>query len=614
MKKNIYIFFLGLAACLLYHSFTIKTASVEVELEVSQDSYFKIYWAKAGQPYSEKNMARAFVYRGCRSYTFLLTDLAPLERLRIDSHEYKGQARIKAIRIRQEGFAPIVLETVADFKALKPLSQIDDYHLDDTGISLVASGIDPSFELLPELEGAKKNWPAQLFELAVVFVLVVWFFYTCAPLLNRFRFVPVMLFGALVLILTMAALSKRNAHPDEYVHLAAVDYYQTNWLPTHVGDPDIRSTYSVYGFSRLNSHEVFYFIAGKFHRLMSVFTLDTTFSIRLFNVAMFGLIFLVTVKSMCARIVAVPFLITPQVWYIFSYCNSGAFGLFVTFIAACELVCSGSTYNRYLRTDSLFRIILSLLYLGLLLVCLFFLKKTYYPFILFTMMFVLMQILMMEDKAKRKQYFMRLFFVGCLALTIVSGRIGYNYYLDGLSRSEKLMAMQEETANREFKPSTLLDETAESIHLKEKGETVERILKQHQWLKGTFKSAFGVYGYGSVTGPNIYYNFVRWGAIALLVFFVFSVLRSGRGNSLLLVSALTLFMLLLGFSFRHSWIIDFQPQGRYLFVLIPMLGVVYVKAEECVDRAVLAAGVVVLYALSAYSFLFYALVRIPKAF
>jgi len=89
--------------------------------------------------------------------------------------------------------------------------------------------------------------------MVVIFILTFIVVYVCSPLVKKFDFVPILLFGIWLLVLTMAGISRENVHPDEYVHIAATSYYADNWLPPAADDPSVRNTYSVYGFSRLNS-------------------------------------------------------------------------------------------------------------------------------------------------------------------------------------------------------------------------------------------------------------------------------------------------------------------------------------------------------------------------
>lgn len=62
-KKNIIIFMVGLLICFLHFSFFVKKAYVEVEINVKQETIFKIYWAEPGRHFSEENMSQVTVYQ-----------------------------------------------------------------------------------------------------------------------------------------------------------------------------------------------------------------------------------------------------------------------------------------------------------------------------------------------------------------------------------------------------------------------------------------------------------------------------------------------------------------------------------------------------------------------
>ena len=165
--------------------------------------------------------------------------------------------------------------------------------------------------------------------LICLFVLVI--AVCCSSLRRDFGFVPILLAMVWVLIVTMAQISAENTHPDEYVHLAATSYYKTSWLPPAIEDESIKDTYSVYGMSRLNNGEIYYLLAGKAALFFETLQVDRLLSLRLFNVSLFALIVLISVYSVPARAAALPFLISPEVWYVFSYCTSDAFALFNLF-------------------------------------------------------------------------------------------------------------------------------------------------------------------------------------------------------------------------------------------------------------------------------------------
>ena len=612
-KRNGWFLILSLLACCMYVFLLSKRAHVEIEIEVAQDSYFRIYWAEPEGYYSEDRMVGTFIHPGREEYGFFLENLNKIERLRIDTHQYKGEVTLKSIKIHQQGFLPVILSTSSGLDTLIPFQQIEEYRIDESGLWLRSSGNDASFELTPELHHVAIDKMAWVTELTLVFLAAWFLIWGCSLLLVNFRFVPMLLFGAWMLIIVMAVLSERNVHPDEYVHLAAIDYYQDNWLPPLIEDESIKDTYSVYGNSRLNDRELYYLVAGKFQLAISAFELKDYLAKRSFVVLLFGLIMLYSIRSRCARLVALPLLLSPQLWYVFSYCNSDAFALFLSFIVGCELVRRRSVFNRFLETESAGRIFFSILYLGPLFGSLFLLKKNYYPLVGFIAVAMFIKIVRSRGSEERRGLILRLTSIAVISLALFGGRVGADYYINGFDRTAKMASAKQMYAQHRYKADVAIEEKIPSLSLKEQGVTLNTILDEHRWFEQTFRSGFGLYGYFTITAPNMYYDLVRWTAGLLTLFLFLSIfIKGGIDNSSLAVTLLLLSSILIAASLNHSWAVDLQPQGRYLFVIIPMIAILFGMARKAVNRTILSVGVFVLYGLSAYSFICYGLIRIPK--
>jgi uncharacterized membrane protein len=69
---------------------------------------------------------------------------------------------------------------------------------------------------------------------------------------------------------------------------------------------------------------------------------------------------------------------------------------------------------------------------------------------------------------------------------------------------------------------------------------------------------------------------------------------------------------LIGASLYRSWTIDLQAQGRYLFPILPMVGVLLARGRTLVDNGVFILFSIQLFALSLYSYIFIALIQIPR--
>ena len=596
-----------LLGCVYYYLFFFNRAFVELEIAVEHKTHFKIYWSAGDQPFSEKRRAIVTVQPGHHAYSFYLTNLGKVSRLRVDPFQYSGSGTLKKLALTQSGYQPFEV----DLKTLEPLHEITKSRVGPEGLHLTSNGKDPYLLLEPVFGKAPVNWPLETARYLLICFLVVVVLAGCSPLARDFAFVPLLLAVVLGLIVVMATVSKRNAHPDEYVHLEAAEYYQQHLLPPNIEDPEIEQTYSAYGISRLNNGEIYYLMAGKFSVLLEALKIDRLLALRSFNILLFGLIFVYTVRSVEARMVALPFLLSPQVWYVFSYCVSDAFGLFLCFIVGCELVRENSFFNRLIDTDRV-RPIGSMIVFSLLLALLFLLKINYYPFIILIYSAILWH--WFRTPSDRTVIVVRILVCTLLALVAAFLRVGADYYVNGVERGEKLVAMQEKTAHYWYKPSTELDKKHVSMFMKERGTSLKGLLVKYKWFDHSFETGVGKYGYFTISGSETYYKLMKWSLMIFLVFLCGAIAIRGDTEgrlTALLVGALAL--ALIGASIHRSWTIDFQPQGRYLFPILPMIGVILAKNRQALENKMFNLLTVHLFLLSLYSFIFVALLAIPRA-
>jgi hypothetical protein len=241
------------------------------------------------------------------------------------------------------------------------------------------------------------------------------------------------------------------------------------------------------------------------------------------------------------------------------------------------------------------------------------LKKNYYIFIGFAVVFVLIRPAVLSDRSLPKTLIFRLVAVVLIGTALFAGRIGADYYVNGADRGDKLAATKEAIADYRYKPSTPADKRMSSISLKEQGLYFKTMIVKSPWFEKTFKSAFGVYGYVSIVGSNTYYEIVKAVVVTLLMFFLLSVVLRGSTTDRLLVLTTLLFSATLACACLYtSWTVDFQPQGRYFLAIIPVLSILYGNSYRLINRTVMAAGILAVYFLSLYSFICYGLAQIPK--
>ncbi|MHB1348502.1 MAG: hypothetical protein ACYCYR_01390 [Desulfobulbaceae bacterium] len=605
--------FIGILLSVLYVHYYSNRAFVELDIKVTQITWFKIYWAAPGKPFSEERMVRVRVRPEETHYRFFATDLRKAERLRIDPHQYEGVAVIKKMVIAQDGYAPLVFATGEDFARLRPLDQIIYTSMLEEGFHVFSSGGDPNLELIPSIQG-KPPYLRNTAMVGLIFAAVFLFFTLTASLRDEYKFLPLFFAVILVLIMTMSGVSAPDVHPDEYVHVAASKYYMDNWLPPRIEDPAIRHTYSVYGFSRLNNREVYYFLNGKAAQLLAPFKLADYQAMRVFNLFLFGSLLLMVLRSRTKLLLAVPFLISPQVWYQFSYCNSDAFAVFITFFAVIQVVEPDSLFNRFLRRDRDLAWIGQLLLLGLFLASLVGLKKNYYFFLIFLGGYLLWKAFVQYGPRDRGPLFRRLGWIVLAALLFMGLRVGIDYWVNGLDRADKIARMRLETAAPLFSPNTPLKKMHFYLYRKARGDSLRKLVIDERWFGKTFRSAFGMYGYFTITGTDVYYNLIMLAA-ALFLFYISAaaLLRGPPSTKLLVLLYFGSMAALIGTSLWHSWTSDFQTQGRYLFPLVPMLSVLVYHARRHVPDAGFRLFLVAVFVLSVYSFVYNGLLLIPHA-
>ncbi len=601
-----------LLAFLYVHLFENR-AFVELDINVTQKTWFNIYWAGDGQGYSRWKRARVRVYPDKQHYRFFLTDLKKIQRLRIDPHKYQGDVVIKKLIISQNGFHPLLFVTKSNFSLLKPIFHIGRSNATHDGLKVRSTGTDPQLELPINLQNGNFHLSRLFARICSIFLTVFFFFVFTEGFRDEIHFIPVFLATILVLIVVMAGISRENVHPDEYVHLDAVRYYKTNWLPPAVDDPSIRHTYSVYGVSRLNNREVSYFFSGKLAQLIAPFKLPDYLSLRIFNILLFGGVLFYILKNQQARLMAAPLLISPQLWYLFSYCNSDAFALVVAFLVSCQLVLPHSMLNSYVEGKSGKSGLIQPVLLGMLCTLLFLLKKNYYFFICFIIGYLVWRFYFYIGREKRKQVLKRILIIVLIGTCLAGLTIAGDYAINGLDKSEKIARIREELADPLYKPSTPLEKKHTFLYRKARGVSLTKIIVIDRWFEKTFRSAFGMYGYFTVSAVDSYYNCVRWVGAGFLIFLTFGVLiRGGMPGNLLLLLGYGCSAALVGASLWHSWTADFQTQGRYLAPIVPMLCIVVYHSRSLLQVGILKLFLSALFLLSLYSYIFVGLLGIPK--
>lgn len=596
----------------VYSFLIFNKALVELELETDTRTVLKIYWPNRAGNYSEGRTSLAQIMPEKTRYTFRTTDLVRLDHLRLDPSENStAKISIRRIAVQQNGVPPWQLSNKKDFAALQVIAGVRSADRPEQGgLVLDIQADDPQLELtLPRLE-KNLRWSEILGSLLVILLLTSGYFFfsrsvpECVPLLAAV---------ILALILTMAVISAVNAHPDESVHISAAMYYEDHILPPRVGDPAIANTYSIYGVSRLHSGEIYYPLAGTFLRLLDPLRMDTHLTLRLFNVLLFLGLILYALRKQDFRFFLLPLLVSPQIWYIFSYVNSDSLALFTSLLAAYQLAAEDSAFNALLRDGPKKHRLAMVLILGLFLGILLMQKKNFYFSYLFLFSYFLWRLRVTRQNLKKAQVFQLLAMV-LLGVSLLLAVRGGDAWVNDFRKKELLLDAREQFADYTYKPSTPVEKKHAYLQMRDKGSTLVTLFTQDHWGEKTFHSSFGSYGYTQYSGSFGFYYKARVAILLLLLVLAAALLRKGGGTGVSLLGIFTAHALLLvGAMLYKSWTVDFQPQGRYLIPLLPMFAVVCHHCRSIVDKAFFYSLILALFSLSVHSFIFVGLFEIGKA-
>lgn len=425
----------------------------------------------------------------------------------------------------------------------------------------------------------------------------------------------------------MALWSGFDRHPDEIHHFEAAKYYAGHFLPPEIGAPEVRASYSVYGVSYLNYHWAEYFAAGKFIWLVSPVLSDQLVAARLFSVFLFAVLAVFSIyRSSEDAVFAVPgvLLVSPQIWYVFSYVNNDAFALFVSVLAAHQIGHPKSLLSGFLQSDAFGTRMSGGIFFGLLTGLLLIVKPNYWAFLIFAGLWLAFAF-------RFKPGVIRKFaFISLIALAVLTFRVGLDLYVNGetnyvgfsyvnkffgnLENKGKLLAYQESIAEYPFRPSTVendLPNTHPDLGLRKKGVSFSEMLFERGWMRLSSQSLFGVYGYMNIYAKNWLYAlfFLLSGLFAAYVLFAVIRTRDREGIAQLAVTALGVFLTIF-VSMMLSWLYAFQPQGRYLFPALAMCGLFVHANRRHLDGRIVDLYVTLMFLLSVLSFVMWGLRRI----
>lgn len=424
-------------------------------------------------------------------------------------------------------------------------------------------------------------------------------------------------------IVAMALISKYNVHPDERSHVTTADYYLRWWLPPPAGDVRVLPSISAYGFSYHYNPTPTYFLAGRTVAPIRDLIRHPFRAFRLWNAALFAVVVGVALRLRDRRFALLLLLCPAQVWYLFSYFNDDAMALALSLLCCWQVTVPGAATARFLAADDWRTGRWGALGLALMLALLLLSKQNYRVFLGFLGLYAVWTLAFSGDFRRARRLGLKWCALALAALCLAWPRLALDAWINrpdapgnrGLSKWQRVREVADSTAISGFRPSQSGTEDAyPGLDMRSSGTSFLDLFNQrYRWHEITFQSLVGVYGYVSIYGDAPFYLAMLAAYLSLLATVSFLTWRHGtRPQQLLWLLCLLTWAALVLASARHSWMVDFEPQGRYLFPGIGVLFLAFSQLRTCLPEKLLWRYGVLIWLLSCYSFLFTGLRSIPK--
>jgi hypothetical protein len=391
------------------------------------------------------------------------------------------------------------------------------------------------------------------------------------------RLLLIMSLPALAVALAIVFTTATNRHPDETLHLDAVRYYAEQIAPPPLNADGL--IYGPDGWSRVYNGEAVYWIYGRAVaglRLLAAglaavggpdlapqLQLPYNPLARLLNVlllaATLAALIVAAQRNTLAAILGLTMLAMPQVIYLYAYLNSDAWGLSAVICTFLFLLTRADLLAR--RRDGL--------WLGLLLATVALSKEPFWLGLPFLLVLAAYRAWPQLAGAKRRTALEALALAALLVLALAAP-LKIIYPLSQPNYAAQATATRDQRAWPGFGPSS---PTEPSRQIRDKGQPFSAIAASPQWYESTARSSYGLFGHFNVGLPAWQYYLAGLAALLALgatggVALSQRQRLSALERSLLIVAPLTIGLCLIA-SLRHSWTVDIQPQGRYLFGALP---------------------------------------------
>lgn len=356
--------------------------------------------------------------------------------------------------------------------------------------------------------------------------------------------------------------------PDELMRYDVPLFIFKNKALPFGGEPELINPYwgTSYGFSITLP----YLLSTFFMRIISVFTSDPnalwvaarfTSVISGMGIAYYSICITKRITNSYTRwLFIIPMALTPQIVFISSYVNLDSFSLFTVVFLIYTWV-RGTEKQWDVR---------SCIWLGFGLGLCLISYQFAYPFVLGSFIFYCLW----HIDNRHNCTFKKFIFHGLIVLAVVFLISGWHFIRNAYLYNGDIFALNASKPYAEHYAIDALKPSLKQTYMV-RGYSVYKMLKETNWLESTFKSLFYVLGYMSWFAPPIVYKCFTF-AIVLGVFgslygILLKKLRPSHNHRLMIVCLIISSILVLGISIYYSWASDYQPQGRYIITILPLV-------------------------------------------
>lgn len=584
MKKHWKLLGIGvLLLGFLLHPFVVLS---EIRIDFTKEDYsagnhwkvFTAYSEQAGldsirRTYERPGEARVAFFDATYGKGTYVKRMDPID------YDYGNEVSVRSMTFYFNGFYGGQLEGEELFQAFTPNDQVEMQILEDGSLGLLIKGEDS--QLIPTevfqnfyIAAAKRlAWTGILYFIplmaAAVFVFSFYNRYVRKLSDDRFfraSYTVLYVVGicAIVLIVYGAFVGSSEINPDESESVYSVLYYTNHWkIPDMRKLP--REAFSVFGTARLSELNLYYILSAQIARFITMESGTRFFGV-LLAVGLFFLAFLNLKKN--SYLLGVVFL-TPQVWYLYTYCTSDALDFAVSVLVLYQLANPESMLQKLLREGVKKKDAWRVLLLGFLLSNIFMSKQNYYVIAIYAFSMLLVELLTAEKEKRRTRL------IGCLwlagsALLFLGIRYIPEFLHYGIHRQQVILELQNEIAIPELRPASPPEIQSPAFNLYGKGVSLREFLFHKGFHKTLFRSFVGTYGCLEFPSPKWYVAVMRLLYLMLYVGMSISIwhgkAQKERKVKFLLLHLMAFISWVL--VVYNGWFIDFQAQGRYMLPVL----------------------------------------------